>query len=179
MTYDGSRAFSDSGTSVWYRTGHAPRRRVHESSVAASELLPSEWLENFWTETRNQAREASWAALPDRIGDAAERGEGVTSADIAFLRDRSADRSGTIASATAALRALGRLCEDEPRWLDEAAIAFKHGLRDPVAGIRYAAAESVWQARAMRVIPEVGDALRIERDPTVRATLEHVRRILR
>lgn len=180
MTFDGSPlAFSDSDNSVWRWDGNAPKPLPVESAKPASALLPSPWLEELWDQARSSAREAVWNGLPDRIGDFVEQGKPLAAGDIAFLRARSADRSGTLTAAVAALCTLGRLCEDEPGWRSEAAPAFALALQEQVAGLRYAAVEAIWQARVVAAIPALDAALQLEPDETVRATIEHVLRILR
>lgn len=177
MIHDGGAAIAHPGTSVWLGD-HGPRYTTREWTAPASALLPSQWLDGIWREASGQRRQAVWDALPDRIGDAAEAHR-ITTADIAFLRDRSADRSGTMYAAAAALRALGRICEDDRRWIHDALPAFLLALRAPSAGLRFAAAEAIWQARAIQAWPALAAAAQTERDETVRATMEHVLHILR
>lgn len=180
MTFDDpSLSAPDPDISVW-RESYTPKQKwPSESALPASALLPSPWLEQMWSQARAQSREAAWNVLPDRIGDAVERGEPLTPGDIAFLRERSADRSRTLAAAVAALRTLGRLCEDQSRWVSDAAPAFCHALQEPIAGLRYAAVEAIWQARILSAIPVLSAALELEKDEPVREMLEHVLRILR
>lgn len=179
MSFDGGIASTgpDPGNSLWW-SENPPTSHWPAQGTSATDLLPSDWLSRLWSDATATAREASWDFLPDRIGDAAE-GKRVTRGDIAFLSSQSASRSGSLASATAALRTLGRLVEDQPQLLDDALPALENALREEVAGLRSAAAEAIWQARAFKALPALAVALGEERDDTVRATLEHVLRILR
>lgn len=176
MSFDTSRSsFADSSASLWAENGW--HQRI-ESSPSASDLLPSAWLERAWRTAGTAHREATWNALPDQIGDAAEAGSRVLRSDILFLRDRAFDGSETSAGAVAALRTLARLCEDEPRWIATAAPTFRLALQDPWAGLRHTAVEGIWQARMTGLLTDIRDAVSSETDPTVRATMEHVLAIL-
>ena len=174
MSFSGGSAAAEYGTSVFWNT-YTPPGTIRPSPAPASALLPSQWLDAIWRRVTSACHEAMWDALPDQIGDTAEL-HPLTSGDIHFLSERTADQ--VVLAATAALRALGRLCEDHPAHLNDALPAMVRAMGDPRVAVRYAAVESLWQAHAIDAVPHISSALEGERNETVRETMEHVRRIL-
>lgn len=173
MDYVGSpSAYEDSTPSGYV----SPRTALPSSATPACASTPSPWLARLWDDAAAKNREAVWESLPDSIGDAAEL-HPIGAHDVRFLSAWVTDPSAHAGMAAAALRTLGRVCEDEPKWLGCAIGAMHVGLYQPSALTRFAAAEAIWQAGARALRPSLLQRSVVEPDPKVRATLQHVLRI--
>jgi hypothetical protein len=133
-------------------------------------------LARLWADAMEAGSELTWLRLPDRALEAIERSpNGVTAADLTFLVDLA---DGVSVGAVAAVRLLGSIGEDGyvpmPRVRAVLLDLLKH--RDPA--VRIAVAEALWQMADRPAVSALRQALDSEAHPAVRATLEHVLRVL-
>ena len=166
--------------SIWLLDHEAPGPEARAAAQArpASRSIPSQWLTDLWADASSTARQARWQAFADEAGDhAAEKG--FTEADRMFLFTRAFTAEGSPASSAAATFALGRIGEDRPDERRDIAHCLVFVLQHSHPRLRLAATEAIWQARAVETLPLVHEALSREADPSVRATMEHVLRVLR
>lgn len=131
----------------------------------------------LWAEAHKKANgESSWRPFLIYTLNHTIVWECPLAPDAQLQRDRVEE--GDVQPGAAALRALARLAEDDPRFAGEVAPTLSMALRANRPHLRQAAVEGIWQAGLHACVPDLIAAELVEDHPEVRRTMAHVLRAL-
>lgn len=137
-------------------------------------------LDELWSEAREAKREATWKALPERVGEHYDlEGSRATKQDVRWLIGR-AMFSINYGEVQAAYRTLAIIGEDWPEHRAMILQPMRDSLRSESMSIRLWATEAIWQIAEVdeRTKAALMNAEARETHPSVKKTLKHVLRII-